>query len=58
MELVGPSKRVWAGMVSAFFFPAGIMALAGIAYALKDWQYIQIAISAPTVLLLTFWWQV
>jgi OCT family organic cation transporter-like MFS transporter 4/5 len=43
MEIVGPSKRVWAGIVIEYFFAIGLVVLAGVAYALRDWVYIEIA---------------
>lgn len=56
MEIVGPSKRVWAGIVIEYFFAVGLVVLAGVAYALRDWMYIEIATSVPSVFFLLYWW--
>ncbi|CAC5415437.1 SLC22A4_5 [Mytilus coruscus] len=56
MELVGPSKRVWAGIVICYFFAAGMVVLAGVAYLIRDWVYLEIAISIPSVFFLFYWW--
>ncbi|KAK3798081.1 hypothetical protein RRG08_034637 [Elysia crispata] len=50
MEIVGPSKRRIAGNVSNFFWVSGICVLTAIAYFLRDWRYLQIAISVPPAL--------
>jgi OCT family organic cation transporter-like MFS transporter 4/5 len=56
MEIVGPSKRVWAGIVIEYFFAIGLVVLAGVAYALRDWVYIEIATSVPAAFFLLYWW--
>ncbi|XP_076078144.1 organic cation transporter protein-like isoform X2 [Mytilus galloprovincialis] len=58
MEIVGPSKRVWAGVVIEYFFAIGLVVLAGIAYAIREWKYIEIAVSVPSVFFLLYWWLV
>lgn len=56
MEIVGPSKRVWAGIVIEYFFAIGLVVLAGVAYFIRHWKYIEIAVSAPSVFFLLYWW--
>ncbi|XP_064595319.1 organic cation transporter protein-like [Liolophura sinensis] len=56
VELVGPSKRVWAGIVIEYFFALGIVLLAGIAFLIRNWRYLQIAVSLPSALFLVYWW--
>ncbi|XP_069134928.1 organic cation transporter protein-like [Argopecten irradians] len=56
MELVGPSKRVWAGIVIEYFFAVGLVILGGVGYAFKEWKYTEITCSAPAVLFLLYWW--
>ncbi|XP_061177652.1 organic cation transporter protein-like [Saccostrea echinata] len=56
LEMVGPSKRVWAGIVIHVFFTIGLLYLAGVGYLLRDWQYISIAVAAPCALYLSYWW--
>ncbi|XP_072182317.1 organic cation transporter protein-like [Diadema setosum] len=54
-ELVGPSKRPVAGIVTGMFFSIGYMLLALIAFFVRDWWLLQIIISVPSfLLLLTF----
>ncbi|KAJ8316719.1 hypothetical protein KUTeg_005729 [Tegillarca granosa] len=52
LELVGPTKRKFVGIATNYFFAIGLLVLAGVGYLLRDWQYILLALSAPTVLLI------
>ena len=56
MELVGPSKRVWAGIVVDYFFASGLVVLAGVGYLIRDWMYLELTVSVPIVLFLFYWW--
>lgn len=56
MEMVGPCKRIWAGIILDYFFAAGFVMLAVAAYFIRDWMYLQIAVSSPFVLFLSYWW--
>jgi len=56
MEMVGPSKRLYAGVVCQFFFTTGYILTAAFAYFIKDWRILQAALSAPGVLFLCYWW--
>ncbi|XP_072019915.1 organic cation transporter protein-like [Amphiura filiformis] len=49
-EIVGPSKRAMAGNVGGLLFSVGYMLLAIIAYFIRDWRQLQLAISVPLVL--------
>ncbi|XP_061177668.1 organic cation transporter protein-like [Saccostrea echinata] len=55
MELVGPGKRLFAGVVNEIFFAVGLVLLAGVAYALRDWFWIELSLSIPTVVFISFW---
>ncbi|XP_071478127.1 organic cation transporter protein-like [Diadema antillarum] len=46
-EFVGPSKRVLAGQGINFAFSVGYMGLSVLAYLLRDWHHLQLAISVP-----------
>jgi len=56
MEMVGPSKRLYAGVVCQYFFTTGYILTAGFAYFIKDWRILQAALSAPGILFLSYWW--
>ncbi|XP_033741881.1 organic cation transporter protein-like [Pecten maximus] len=56
VELVGPSKRQYAGIVIDFFFSLGLMFLAGVSYFARHWFYISIICSAPAALFILYWW--
>ncbi|XP_071114254.1 organic cation transporter protein-like [Haliotis cracherodii] len=56
MEFVGPSKRVIAGMVIDLFWCLGLFILGAAAYCLRDWHHLQLALSAPSALILIMWW--
>lgn len=56
IELVGPSKRTYTGMFTHLFYAGGVVSLAGIAYLIRKWQYLQIAITAPLIVFYFLWW--
>ncbi|XP_013380094.1 organic cation transporter protein-like [Lingula anatina] len=58
MEVVGPKKRMFAGIIMHFFYAAGSCGASGIAYALRHWRYLQAAITAPALLLAVYTWTV
>lgn len=58
MEMVGPSKRLYAGVVCQFFFTTGYVLTAAFAYFIKDWRILQVALSAPGIIFLCYWWYV
>lgn len=56
MELLVPRYRTYAGAIVEVFWACGIMTLAGIAYFIQDWRLIQLAITIPSVLTITYFW--
>lgn len=56
MELVGPKKRMFVGIVVEMFWSVGVMMLGGIAYFVRDWDKLQMIVSFPVLLLLAYWW--
>ncbi|XP_070532061.1 organic cation transporter protein-like isoform X2 [Ptychodera flava] len=57
-EMVGPSKRTFAGMVYMMFFGVGYMLFALYGYLVRDWSSLQLVITVPTILFLSYWWLV
>uniref|UniRef100_A0A182T0M2 Major facilitator superfamily (MFS) profile domain-containing protein n=1 Tax=Anopheles maculatus TaxID=74869 RepID=A0A182T0M2_9DIPT len=55
MEMVGPSDRLYAGVVCMMFFSVGYMLTAGFAYFIHDWRMLQIALTVPGILFLCYW---
>ncbi|CAL1547500.1 unnamed protein product [Lymnaea stagnalis] len=55
-ELVGPKYRVVAGFVIQIFYGLGYLGLSGIAYFIRDWRYLELAITLPAVLFGVYWW--
>lgn len=56
MEMVGPTKRLFAGVVSMMFFSFGYMLTAAFAYFISDWRWLQIALTLPGVLFMGYYW--
>lgn len=54
-ELVGPKYRVWSSVLAGLFWAVGIMILGGLSYPLRDYRYLQLAISLPAIVLLSYW---
>ncbi|KAM9839010.1 solute carrier family 22 member 13 [Aulostomus maculatus] len=49
-------RRMLAGIITDYAFGLGYMLLAGIAYLIRDWRRLQLAISAPGLLLIFYIW--
>ncbi|KAM9737184.1 solute carrier family 22 member 13-like [Menidia menidia] len=49
-------RRMLAGISTDYAFGLGYMLLAGVAYVIRDWRHLQLAISAPGVLLVFYIW--
>merc|ERR1719219_2259315 len=54
VELVGPSWRVFCGVVIEFFFVGGELLLAVLAWWLREWRKLQLASVAPGILFLSY----
>lgn len=56
MEMVGPSKRLFAGIFVMMFFSVGFMLTALFAYFIHDWRGLQIGLTLPGLLFLSYYW--
>ncbi|XP_053077650.1 solute carrier family 22 member 13 isoform X2 [Acinonyx jubatus] len=55
-EWVGPSRRTQAVVLVQCAFSLGQMALAGLAYGVRNWRYFQMAGTTPVLLLFFYIW--
>ncbi|XP_062266759.1 organic cation transporter protein isoform X2 [Platichthys flesus] len=55
-EWTGPKERMLAGIITDYFFGFGYILLAGLAYLIRDWRKLQLAISAPGFLFIFYIW--
>ncbi|XP_046374256.2 organic cation transporter protein-like [Haliotis rufescens] len=56
MELTGPSRRVFVGIIVEFYWCIGLFALGLIAYFVRNWQTLQLIIASPTALYFLYYW--
>jgi OCT family organic cation transporter-like MFS transporter 4/5 len=57
-EICGPSYRTYFGILTQFPFGWGAALLPVIAYFIRQWQNLQLAISVPCILLGIFYWTI
>ncbi|KAM9840650.1 solute carrier family 22 member 6 [Aulostomus maculatus] len=55
-EWTGPKQRMLAGIITDYFFGFGYILLAGVAFLIRDWRKLQLAISAPGFLFVFYIW--
>ncbi|XP_074541941.1 solute carrier family 22 member 6 [Halichoeres trimaculatus] len=55
-EWTGPKDRMMAGIITDYAFGCGYIMLAGVAYLIRDWRKLQLAISAPGFLFVFYVW--
>lgn len=58
VELVGKKKREVTGMVLNYFYAVGEAIIALIAWLARDWVTLQLVISAPPLLFVSYYWLV
>ncbi|XP_056436899.1 solute carrier family 22 member 2 [Gadus chalcogrammus] len=55
-ELVGVEYRRTVGVIYQMFFSVGIMLLPLLAYYITDWRWLQVVITVPYILFLSYYW--
>ncbi|XP_029647981.1 organic cation transporter protein [Octopus sinensis] len=55
IEIVGPTYRKITGILFEFFFAFGFVLLAGLAYLIRDWEYLELAVSLPSITYIIIW---
>lgn len=56
MEIMGPSARVFAGMVICFFFATAMLLLGAVASLIREWTSIVLVSNAPFIVLFVYIW--
>ncbi|XP_012939016.2 organic cation transporter-like protein [Aplysia californica] len=56
MEIVGESKRSFAGMLLMYGWVIGMLFVSAVAYFARDWRVLQLILSSPTLLLISYYW--
>jgi hypothetical protein len=54
--MVGPEKRTLVNILLNIAYSLGLMALAGAAYAFRDWRHLAFATTVPFISFFAFWW--
>lgn len=55
-EICGPTYRTYFGILTQFPFGIGAALLPLVAYFIRQWQSLQLAISVPCILLASYYW--
>ncbi|KAF0023865.1 hypothetical protein F2P81_024495 [Scophthalmus maximus] len=55
-EIVGVEYRRTVGVIYQMFFSVGILLLPLLAYFITDWRWLQVVITAPYLLFLSYYW--
>ncbi|XP_053736593.1 solute carrier family 22 member 2 [Synchiropus splendidus] len=55
-EIVGVEYRRTVGVVYQMFFSVGILLLPLLAYFITDWRWLQVVITVPYILFLSYYW--
>lgn len=55
-EFVGSGYRRTTAILYQVAFTVGLVGLAGVAYAIPNWRWLQLAVSVPTFLFLLYYW--
>ncbi|XP_068564612.1 solute carrier family 22 member 2-like [Cebidichthys violaceus] len=55
-EIVGVEYRRMVGILYQMFFSVGVLLLPLLAYFITDWRWLQLVISVPNILFLSYYW--
>lgn len=55
-EIVGVEYRRTTGISYQLMFSVGVLILPLLAYLIADWRWLQVAVSAPYLLFLVYYW--
>uniref|UniRef100_A0A3B4WY27 Solute carrier family 22 member 3 n=1 Tax=Seriola lalandi dorsalis TaxID=1841481 RepID=A0A3B4WY27_SERLL len=55
-EIVGVEYRRTVGILYQMFFSVGVLILPLLAYFITDWRWLQVTITAPYILFLSYYW--
>ncbi|XP_057618580.1 solute carrier family 22 member 1 [Chionomys nivalis] len=55
-EFVGSGYRRTTAIMYQMAFTVGLVGLAGVAYAIPHWRWLQLAVSLPTIFFLLYYW--
>uniref|UniRef100_A0A667ZU44 Solute carrier family 22 member 3 n=2 Tax=Myripristis murdjan TaxID=586833 RepID=A0A667ZU44_9TELE len=55
-EIVGVEYRRTVGIIYQMFFSVGVIVLPLLAYFITDWRWLQVVITAPYILFLSYYW--
>lgn len=58
MEIIGAKYRELVSVLYQIPFNLGHLTLAGFAYFIRDWHYLQFALSIPSIVLISYYWLV
>ena len=58
IELFPMQQRTLAGCLIQLAWGGAVLALGGLSMLLRDWRLIQLAISLPSVLAISYFWSV
>nr|XP_024217573.1 carcinine transporter [Halyomorpha halys] len=56
IELVGPSHRTMVTVLTNIAYSLGLVALAVVAYLVRDWRQLALATSVPFLTFFLYWW--
>jgi len=56
--MIGPQHRLIVGIVINLFWATGFLLLIAIGYLIRTWKYLHLATSLPTLLFISYYWQV